>query len=1276
MSPPTRPVPGLPQPTDPTAVPTARPTAVPQPITANPPADSQQRTRQSAPLPGLLVLHGNRTELLGDAVFAWLARHPLPALVQEVFLVQSNGVAEWLKMALASQSGVFAAARVELPARFLWRTYRQVLGPGAVPAESPLDKLPLTWCLMQALPLLAQQPGFEPLAGFLHGGDADRRLQLAQRLADLLDQYQVYRADWLDAWAAGHDVLPRTVDEPPASAPPLPADQRWQAALWRALLQPLDADARASSRPQLQQRFLAALQALPAGQGMADAAASTSSPVPANGQLAIPALPPRVVLFGMAHVPLQTLQALAALAGHCQVLLAVPNPCRYHWADTIAGRDLLRLQRHRHPLRGARDLAALPLDVMHAHAHPLLAAWGRQGRDFVRQLDAFDDAQAARQRFALPRIDLFDEAAGHTLLQQVQAHIRDLLPLAEHPQQAVPADDLSIVFNSAHSAQREVEILHDQLLALLAAAPGGEHNSPLQPRDIVVMVPEIDSFAPAIRAVFGQPARSDARHIPFDITDLQERGYHPVLLAVEWLLRLPQQRCGLSALRDLLDVPALASRYGLGADDLPRLALWADGAGIRWGLDAEQRSSLGLDACGEQNTWLFGLRRMLLGYAVGDGLVDGFVDGFVQDTATFHTIQPYAEVGGLEAALAGSLAALIDALLHWRNQALQPAAPLQWATRCSALLDAFFRPTTERERLTLTALQDALQTWLTACDAAGFDDAVPLSVAREAWLGGVDAPGLNHRFQAGGVTFCTLLPMRAVPFEVVCLLGMNDGDYPRSSQRSDFDLMGQPGQARPGDRSRRDDDRQLMLEALLSARRVLSISWAGRSARDNSLQPPSVLVSQLRDYLQAGWAGDVLGPRTTEHPLQPFSRRYFEQADVDTAPAAGQPLFTHAREWRAAHAAASAANPPLPSFVADPQRPLTLASLARFLKNPVKAFFRARLAVVFQDAAQQPDDDEAFEIDGLAGRTLLDEVLQGVLLQWPPGQGAAPVDAPPAPDLATQVAHQVQRLVRAGRLPLAEAGRRSAQDLHHTALPMLQRWWILQAAHPVAAAPLLLRVDLADLPLPDLLQPDDEPARPATETSSPIRVDDWLDGLHASTTPNSEPVWLQLQASALWDAKKKAPRADRLVDAWVRCVVASACGAPVHGVIVARDVTLHLQPLPQAQAQVALRDLLQAWHIGMDQPLPLPCRTGLALVTGANDVASVYQGGAFARGGPGEVVEPCLARLYPDFETLTADGQFSVLAQRLLAPLALWADQHITAELAQYGPTAGAAVAE
>ena len=301
--------------------------------------------------PGLLVLHGNRSELLAQAVLEWTRGHPLGPLEEEVFLVQSNGVAEWLKMALASHHGVCAAARVELPGRFLWRTSRQVLGREAVPPQSALDKTPLTWRLMQLLPALLDRPVFRPLAGFLRPGDAERRLQLCQRLADLYDQYQVYRSDWLDAWAAGDDRLPH----PGTAARPLPADQAWQAALWRELLEPLSERDRASTRPHLHKRFLAAL----AG------GASPATPISR-----------RVVLFGMSNLPMQTLEALAALSARSQVLLAIPNPCRFHWADIIEGRELLRMERRRHPLRNGRELADVALHDLHVHA----SASGSRGR--------------------------------------------------------------------------------------------------------------------------------------------------------------------------------------------------------------------------------------------------------------------------------------------------------------------------------------------------------------------------------------------------------------------------------------------------------------------------------------------------------------------------------------------------------------------------------------------------------------------------------------------------------------------------------------------------------------------------------------------------------------------------------------------------------------------------------------------------------------------------------------------------------------------------------
>jgi exodeoxyribonuclease V gamma subunit len=1114
--------------------------------------------------PGLIVLHGNRLELLRDAVFDWLGRQPLAPLEEEHFLVQSNGAAEWLKMSLAEATGICAATRVELPGRFLWRAYRQVLGRDRVLAQSALERDALTWRVMRLLPTLLDRASFAPIASFLARGDPDRRLQLARHLADLYDQYQVYRADWLAAWERGRPVLPAFL----ANEVPLAADQRWQMELWRAIVDELSPDDRASTRTHVHRAFIDALSA------------DTS---------AADLLPRRVVLFGAAHIPAQTLEALAALASRVQVLVAVPNPCRYHWADIIDGREALRALRHRHPARDDADLSTTPLEAMHLHAHPLLAAWGRQGRDFMRQLDAYDDVAESQRRFALPRVDLFVDGPGSTLLEQVQANIRDLVPLTEHRHESIDAADRSIVFHVAHGVQREVEILHDQLLALFAERGG----SPIEPRNVVVMVPDIETFAPAVRAVFGQHDRNDARRIPFDIADLRSRGSNPLAVALEWLLRIPDQRVRLQEVRDLLDVPAVAGRFALDADAIPGLFAWLAGAGVRWGLHAPHRAQLGLAAAGAQNSWLFGLRRMLLGYAAGAA-------------EPFAGIEPYDEIGGLDASSVGALAELFGRLEQWWAIARSDATPAEWAVRARTLIAAFFAPVDERERLTIAALQAALAAWLESCDAARFVEPVPLSVLREAWLSGVDGLDANRRFLAGGVTFCTLLPLRAVPFDVVCLLGMNDGDFPRRGQRADFDLMGLPGQQRPGDRSRRDDDRYLMLEALLSARRTLYVSWCGRSARDNSVQAPSVLVSQLRDYLRAGWGGDdAVDQRTTEHPLQPFSRRYFERDG----------LVTYAREWRVAHTvdASTADARALPPFT-PPSTPLAITTLERFLKNPVRAFFQARLGVYPARETEALAEDEPFGTDRLDLHRLRSELLD---------------DATRDPGRAS-FADRLHRVERAGRLPIGGLGALAAEQLTSTLAPMLARWTESLRAYPQALPPVMLRVE-----------------------ASGVTIEDRLDGLRSDGT---RCVWLMTTPSFLV-GDGNAAQAHKLLFAWIRMLLASTAGHAVDGILFGPDAMLTLGSLPADEARATLVDLLAAWREGMDAPLRFACKTAFAHVQGRS-AREAYEGGQQLRP---EGDEFGLHRIYPDFDALQAHDRFALYATRLFAPIDRWIAHHVVA---------------
>lgn len=521
----------------------------------------------------------------------------------------------------AGGCGIAAGLQLSLPSAFLWQAYRAVLGEAAVPPESPYDKNRLQWRLLRLLPELLKQPDFAALAQYLDDDPGRRKgFQLAQHLADLFDQYQVYRADWLSDWAQGQDLL---ADGSGASGEPpmLPPEQRWQALLWRAIREDLGPQ-RELSRADLHDRFMARCRQLkqrPEG------------------------LPPRVIVFGISALPQQTIEALAALSGQLQVLIAVHNPCRYYWADIIEDKELLRSQQRRQQRRPGMP-AQLSDAQLHLHAPPLLAAWGKQGRDYIGLLDQFDNSERYRHWFQDRRIDLFDPPADEagTLLLQLQREILELEPPAQQPR-PLPAVDGSILFQVAHSPQREVEILQDQLLHRLEADPT------LSPRDLIVMVPDIALYQPHIDAVFGRLPVDDPRYIPYSVADRSERGRAPLLVALEQLLRLPEARLNVSELVDLLEVPALQRRYGLAAGEIPLLQRWIEDAGIRWGLDAQHRAGLDLPPGLEQNAWLFGIRRMLLGYASGA-------------SEAFAGIEPYDEVAGLEAASAGGLALLVDDL--------------------------------------------------------------------------------------------------------------------------------------------------------------------------------------------------------------------------------------------------------------------------------------------------------------------------------------------------------------------------------------------------------------------------------------------------------------------------------------------------------------------------------------------------------------------------------------------------------------------------------------
>jgi len=895
------------------------------------------------------VYHSNQLDILKTLTTALIEGRPLAdPFSQEVILVQSPGMAQWLQMELAQTFGIAANIAFPLPATFIWDMFTKVL-PG-IPKESAFSKDAMTWKLMWLLPQKLGEEDFASLRHYLDDDEDKRKIhQLAARVADLFDQYLVYRPEWLKAWENE-----RQIDG-------LDDAQRWQSSLWRALCAyTQELQQPEWHRANLYQNFISQLE---------------------NAKATPPGLPSRVFICGISALPPVYLQALQALGKHIDIHLMFTNPCKYYWGDIQNYAFLARLQsrKRRHYLEKLEEASLFREPAQAAQlfndegmqnlSNPLLASWGKLGRDHMFLLSQVDDIQ---------EVHAFVDVGDGSLLHAVQ---QDMLELEDHaiigmtPETLLRSDqkrvlnpnDRSLSLHVCHSPQREVEILYDNLLALMAK------NPTLTPRDIIVMVADIDSYAPYIQAVFGNaPAE---RYLPFALSDRKASQAHPALQAFISLLDLPQSRFTAEQVLGLLEVPALASRFSIDEDGLRLLRQWVGESGIRWGLDDDNVRELALPATG-QHTWHFGLTRMLLGYAMDS------------QSGEWQGVLPYDESTGLAAELAGHLAELLMQLSQWRITLSKPRSVSEWLPLCQELLTTFFSAEGETE-VALALIEQQWQKVLSHGVAAQYPDLVPLSILRDELASKLDQERISQRFLAGPINFCTLMPMRSIPFKVVCLLGMNDGVYPRTLPPLGFDLMAQ--KVERGDRSRRDDDRYLFLEALLSAQEHLYISYIGRSIQDNSERYPSVLVTELLEYISQSYCldgdesltADQSAERVTKHllcwhPRTPFDANNFE---------AGNEHQSFAAEWLPA---ASRQGDEVLDFN-QPLEPVamtevTLENLLRFYRHPIKAFFQMRLNVSFVLEETELSDEEPFILDNLDRYQFNTQLLNTLIEEQDPAQ--------------------------------------------------------------------------------------------------------------------------------------------------------------------------------------------------------------------------------------------------------------------------------------------------
>ena len=1124
----------------------------------------------------LYCIYSNELPVLKQVVVATLRREPLSdPFHAEQILVPGTGLAQWLKLSLADELGVSANIDFPMPSNFLWRLFHAVLDD--VPKESDFNKEVMLWHLLEILPALLEQEEFATLRNYLKDSDALRAYQLAAKIADIFDQYLLYRIDWINDWSQGGNMAAES--------------QAWQPVLWRALCERIEGlTHKALHRAGLFEQFCATLK----------------NEKEKSAEL-LAALPERLFIFGFNSLPPIYLEALQALSAYRDIYLLVANPCRIYWGDLNTPAEQARLK-----AKGAQPALDDDSDALHTQSHALLASLGKQGREFLGQLQALPAEES----------DYYIDPGRENFLKHLQQDILDgldrsadlLFDKNSQNKVAIEPDDFSISFHDNYSPLREVEVLHDQLLNLF------EQHASLTPKDIVVMVPDIDRYSPLIHAVF-----DSAKQIPFSVADRSVGSEEPLLLRVKTLLQLPASRLSVSEVMELLELGAIRERFKLSTEDMDTLNQWVTETGIRWGMDGQHRSALGLPGF-EQNSWRFGLNRMLAGFSMGGQSV-------------YQGIASYDEVNGLTAVLVGKLATLLDRLNALRLQLSAARFVDDWIILSHQLVDDFF-DFEPGEELALQPLWNGLERLKKSSEQAHYSQALPHSLFVQTISASLSEAGSSSHFLNGQVSFCTLLPKRAIPFKVVCVLGMNEGDYPVSPPSLGFDLMAQ--NFREGDRSRRDEERFLFLEALLAAEKKMYLSWVGRNSQDNSEKQPSVLLSELMEYCLNNYRlmedGDLILEDSadklrqfliTRHPLQAFSADNFTDNPA-------QPLrFSYAKNWLPESSFIATAKPSdqnAPEFC-DPNgylneslrknqtqgenSTISLIQLKRFFSQPCHYYMQHHLQVNLALPHSEQIEHEPFVIDGLSHYLLKNDYLENHLINT-----SSPEDGH-----TNFAAYQLAT----GLLPTGFAGEKSLalaeaeSDLMIEALSAYKR-------KPQCAIEINLAVGNTQL-------------------------EGWLDTSY-------EEVYLDYQVSSL---KGKAH-----IASWINHLALCATDTPdfagtrVLGIgkknkkAVLQDV--YFAPIPAEQALLHLAELIDIFHSGQVQPLPFFTETAwqwASAMVAKNEeepddaqawskAQTCFYGDGFSP-APLEAEEPSIARFFPYLESV--EEPFKILADRVFAPL-------------------------
>jgi exodeoxyribonuclease V gamma subunit len=877
--------------------------------------------------------------------------HPVIGVFEKQWIItQTDGINSWLKQHIATSSGIAANMQFIKMNDIVQLLYYR-LCPGAFYV---MDKDQMTWTIFAELNTAEFCQQFPSIAVY-YKNNQPRRAALAAEMADIFDQYQVYRHDQIEKWNKEESI-----DE---------SDLNWQVFLWRRMKERISADY--ADKLDVSRQLLSKLQD------------------PQSAELVCKLLP-SLRFFGLAIVTPYYLELFRTLSRIIDVKFYLLNPCPEElWMEDFSDRKIAKLRKR-------------PDLLEHRKAgNDLLLNWGTVLRESYLLLLEHDDY--------VNSYEVVPSSQGTcqpvTLLEHIQYEIHHNISNAERT--AYPAEilyDDSLQINGCFTPVREVEVLYNYLLDQFSKDPS------LGARDIVVMVNDIDAYASYIRAIFDNAPVT----IPYSIADESVSGGNTLFTAIRDILLLDAVHFKAEEVLALLESPYIKRRFGF--NDIGEVRRAVQEAGIFFGVGTSTTDdSLYESTEAWMVSWEYGLQKIMYGLCMsGEPAYDGGT----------RPLYPLDTAEGADMSDRIRLYHFIQVLVRLMNERKGEKTLSQWSDYMGDIMSQMILEEEDDDEDFPRFAQ--LKECITEMDAFSDGATISYQTFKQIFMSRLEQERRSNRYAGKGVNFCTMVPMRSVPYKIVAMLGMNFDQFPRQDSVLSFSLMGR-GKKRPGDRSVRENDKHLFLETILAARSKLYISYLARDVQKGSELPPSSLVDEMLDYIALKADPDFKKQKICIHPLHLFSAKYRDEALCLPANYLGNSLV-EGTGFRQSEALATEIVETTASSLDD---------LSVFFKNPVKYYFNKRLGIYYYEEGEELMDTERFELDTLENWGIKDGLLN------------TPLSYQSFKDHAK----------KSGRLPLANMGELSFRKLEAQTHPFKKELDRLRNGEELRRIPIHLRLD-------------------------------------------------------------------------------------------------------------------------------------------------------------------------------------------------------------------------